>query len=526
MPSLRCSNADGDVADRAAASAGKRVSVPPTEPLAGTIDLVGPAADRTEALTTALRDAFRQYGYEPVTPPILERAGPFLDRSGEDIRDRMYIFSDPSGREVCLRPELTIPIARLYANKCKGENQLLRASYIGSAFRYDKPRVGRYRQFTQVGAEFIGETDRCLADAETLALADHALRSCGLDHLQIAVSDIELFTSVFDDERLSSTWRRRLRKVASDPKALRSLLDGASEAETAAPAATLDLQRALASVAESDRNEVLRSLLKSFSIDSGFGSRDIDDIVQRTLEKTATSGHGGLPEDLVAGLVALLGVDGPIAEGLEAVRAVAATHGFTGLPRLVELWERRLELLDALGVDAAALRLDLSLRRGIAYYSGFVFQIQVAGSSTDQVCAGGRYDELVETLGGRSGTPAVGFALGLERVLLALEQSEAPTATSPLDALVVGGGDVAEVQVLRITAALRAAGITAVFLNGRRVRYALGHAVKRGVRYVAVVGEREAASGVIVLRDLDAHEQVTVTVEEAARLIGERESVR
>lgn len=505
---------------------GTRGSVPPTEPLAGTIDLVGPAADRTESVTNALRVAFRQYGYEPVAPPILERAGPFLDRSGEDIRDRMYIFSDPSGREVCLRPELTIPTARLYANKCKGENQLLRASYIGSAFRYDKPRVGRYRQFTQVGAEFIGETDRCLADAETLALADHALRSCGLDQLQIAVSDIELFTSVFEDERISPTWQRRLRKVASDPKALGTLLEGASETETAAPAATLDLQRALASVAEADRNEVLRALLKSFSLDSGFGSRDIDDIVQRTLEKTATSGRGGLPPDLVAGLVALLGVDAPIVEGLATIRALAATYGFTGLPRLVEMWERRIELLDALGVDAAALRLDLSLRRGIAYYSGFVFQIQVAGGSTDQVCAGGRYDELVETLGGRSGTPAVGFALGLERVLLALERLEVPPATSPVDALVVSGGDVADAQVLRITAALRAEGIAAVFLNGRRVRYALGHAVKRGVRYVAVVGEREVGRGAIVLRDLDAHEQVTVTVEEAARIVGKRETVR
>lgn len=496
--------------------------MPPTEPLAGTLDLVGRLAERAEMVANALRVAFRQYGYQPVAPPILERAGPFLDRSGEDIRDRMYIFSDPSGREVCLRPELTIPTARLYADKFKGENQILRAFYMGPVFRYDKPREGRYRQFTQVGAEFLGETDECLADAETLALADHALRSCGLDQLQVSVSDIQFFTSLLDDESLSPTWRRRLRNLASDPRALGRVLDRAVEVEPEAPATAHDLQRALALVPEGDRNDVLRALLKAFAIDGGFGSRDINEIVERLVQKAETSGRDLPPRKLIDGLRALLAIDAPIGEGLEMVDGLSSSLGFPRLKLAAELWKRRIDLLDALGVDTEGIRLDLTLRRGIAYYSGFIFEIHVGdASATNQVCAGGRYNELVGTLGGRPGTPAVGFALGLERVVLALEKSEAPFATPHLQVFVVGGGDVSDLEVVRITAALRTGGLSAVFLNGRRVRYALGLAVKHGVRYVVVVGERELGEAAVILRDLDAHEQVLLSIDQAIGVIRE-----
>jgi histidyl-tRNA synthetase len=496
--------------------------MPPTEPLAGTIDLVGRLAERTEMATNALRVAFRQYGYEPVAPPIIERAGPFLDRSGEDIRDRMYIFSDPAGREVCLRPELTIPTARLYADKFKGENQILRAFYIGPVFRYEKPREGRYRQFTQVGAEFIGETNECLADAETLALADHALRSCGLEDLHIAVSDIQFFTSVFDDASLSARWKQRLRNLASDPRALRQLLERAAGPERPGATSTLELERALASVPEGDRNDVLQALLKSLALDGGFGSRDVDDIVERVLEKAETSGKDTLPQVLIDGLNTLLDINAPLADGLKTVTELAHTMDAPSLIGAVELWTRRIELLAALGINTDAIRLDLSLRRGFAYYSGFVFEIH-AGEPASQVCAGGRYNELVATLGGRTGTPAVGFALGLERALLAMEDSEQPVAGSRLDVFVVGAGDVPDASVVRTTRALRSTGLSAVFLNGRRLRYALGIADKRGVRYVAVVGERELGEDLIGLRDLEARRQINVTIDEAARIVRDRE---
>lgn len=526
-----------------------------SRPPAGMFDLVGVAAERHERVSDQLRAAFRRYGYQPVIPPVVERAEHFLDRTGEDIRSRMYLFTDPGGREVCLRPELTIPTVRLYADQFKGDGRLFRGYYIGPVFRYDTRSEGRYRQFTQAGAELIGETDIDLADAEILAAAYHALDSCGpLGALHLAVSDISFFTSLIGAEPgVSEKLASRLRALATDPHKLSDYLDRSDSGDASQGLAGpnpggLDFLSSLTSVAPEDRRELVSGIVRSLQGTEPFGSRTIEDITERTLAVADAADRNRLPERLSGGLRQLLDVRVPMPAGLDAIAEVARTTGAEPLAAVVAGWRRKSELFEAFGLDPAAITLDLRVGRGIDYYSSFVFEITTgSGPSRDQLCAGGRYDDLVQFLGGRNPVPAVGFAIGVERVLLALAAPDQvpslpaaaretdhgdgaegngdnsnggePALAVSADVIVVGGGEVSEADVVRAASRLRHGGLRAVHLTGHRVRYGLTQALKNGVPYLAVVGAQESAQGLVTLRHLATHSEQSVPLDQAASTV-------
>src|SRR5579862_559729 len=160
----------------------------PQPSISGTRDYAGDDAVALQAARDAIEAMLRRYAYAAIDPPILESPLPFLNRSGEDIRRHMYIFSDPAGQEVCLRPELTIPVCRAYLRQLqaagsagpKAAGREARLSYFGPAFTYEAASDGGYRQFYQAGAEFIGAQAREAADAEILAIALDALEAAGL----------------------------------------------------------------------------------------------------------------------------------------------------------------------------------------------------------------------------------------------------------------------------------------------------------------------------------------------------------
>lgn len=398
-----------------------------TEPVSGAFDLAEEQAVRAEALAESSRAWFRSHGFAPVKPPILERAAPFLDRLGEEIRSRMYIFTDPGGHEVCLRPEMTIPTARLYADAIHGRDEVFRCYYVGSVFRFDWPREGRYRQFTQAGAEHFGDDDRAAADAEILALAHGLLRSYGLDGLQVEVGDVSFFGALLGDERLTPGWRVRLTRAAPDWAALERELEAArdvAEAEAGADGGGPTGESGDEVVALLDRTPAAQrdALLGRILTAAGpehIGVRSPEAIARRLLNRAEA--RGPIEPALAEALAGVLAVDAPLAEGLTAVRAIAERAGSPALAAVVNGWDRRAELLAERGLDPAEVRLRPRMGRGIHYYTGFVFEIHDGtGSAESQLCGGGRYDDLVESVGGTAPVPAVGFSLGLERVQLQL----------------------------------------------------------------------------------------------------------
>src|ERR1700759_957021 len=156
----------------------------------------------------ALLQSFAQAGYLRAEPAILLTTAPFLAISGEDIRKRLYLTTDAHGEELCLRPDLTIPLARDYLASAQA-GKPAGFSYLGPVFRF---RGGRPSEFLQAGIESFGRQDRAAADAEMLALALEATSAFELKDVEIRTGDVALFIALIDALKLYPVWRRRLIK--------------------------------------------------------------------------------------------------------------------------------------------------------------------------------------------------------------------------------------------------------------------------------------------------------------------------
>src|ERR1043165_8658136 len=160
---------------------------------------------RPDARAEALVAHYERAGSPRVTPALLQPAEPFLDLSGEDIRRRMFLTTDPDGQELCLRPDLTIPVSRDYlASPEAGE--ALGFCYLAPVFRH---RADGPAEFIQGGIESFGRGDTAAADAEMLALGLEATAHYGIDAPEIRMGDVGLFASLIAALDLAPAWKRR-----------------------------------------------------------------------------------------------------------------------------------------------------------------------------------------------------------------------------------------------------------------------------------------------------------------------------
>src|SRR5689334_23488273 len=206
-----------------------------------------------------LLQSFAQAGYVHSEPAILQPAEPFLDLSGEDIRKSLYLTSDASGEELCLRPDLTIPVARDYLASPKA-GKPAGFSYLGPVFRY---RGGRPSEFLQAGIESFGRADRAAADAEMLALALEAVAAFGVGDIEIRTGDVALFNALLDALDLFPVWRRRLIK---DFNRKISLEQDIEHLTVSTGSANNEYQGVLAALAGSDRKAALALVTDLMSI--------------------------------------------------------------------------------------------------------------------------------------------------------------------------------------------------------------------------------------------------------------------
>src|SRR5215813_9876320 len=181
------------------------------------------------ALLEALEDqsdavlaTFARADYARVEPPILQPADVFLDRSGEEIRRRTFVLTDPSGTELCLRPELNIPVCRMHLD-ANGKFPA-RLAYHGPAFRFQPNEPDRPSQFLQTGVECLGVQDRKAADIEVLGLAVEGVRAAGLEDFSIQIGDLALFAGLVDALDIPAQWRGRLKRHFWRPDYFRELL--------------------------------------------------------------------------------------------------------------------------------------------------------------------------------------------------------------------------------------------------------------------------------------------------------------
>ena len=373
------------------------------------------AAVRGAAGSAAWADAlllsFAQGGYVRAEPGILQPAEPFLDLSGEDIRKRMYLTADADGRELCLRPDLTIPVSRDYlASPVAGSSQGF--CYLGPVYR---DRGVLPAEIVQAGIESFGRSDKAAADAEMLALGLDATAHYGIAEPEIRMGDVGLFASLVAALDLAPAWKRRLVKDFNRKTSLAHDLDVLT-LHTAQNKP--EYQGVLAALERSDpkaAHALVTDLLSIAGINT-VGGRTVGEIAERFLEQAALGAATTLPRETRSLIEKFLAIAGDPDEAAAELRALAASAGLK-IESALDLFESRAGFLAARGVDVSRIRFSTAYGRGLDYYTGFVFELHDPSAAPNgPLVAGGRYDELLSRLGAKSPIPAVGFAVWIERV--------------------------------------------------------------------------------------------------------------
>jgi len=354
---------------------------------------------------------FARAGYARVSPAILQPAEPFLDLSGEDMRRRMFLVTDAAGREFCLRPDLTIPVARDYLASTAAA-QPAGFCYLGPVFR---DRGAASGEFLQAGIESFGRADKAAADAEVLALGIAATAHYGLADPRIVMGDVALFAALIAALDLAPAWKRRLLKDFNRKPTLAHDLERLTLATRHGRSEYQGVLAALANANPKAAQALVTDLL-SIAGKSAVGGRSIGEIADRFVEQAELGASSALPSETCTLIARFLAIASTPPDAAAALRTLAAEARIS-LGSALDLFENRIELLTVLGVDVNRIRFATAFGRRVDYYSGFVFELHdPAGRVEGQLAAGGRYDVLLSRLGSPQPVAAVGFAAWIERL--------------------------------------------------------------------------------------------------------------
>jgi histidyl-tRNA synthetase len=409
---------------------------------------------RQHYIAQRIQQQLQLHGYQAIDLPILEHRDLYVRKLGEELAGKTYEFSF-NGRDLVLRPEWTASVLRAYIAKMTDQTVPLRLQYQGPVFRYERPQRGTWRQFTQVGVEMIGAPS-ARADAEVLALACAGLAAVGIEDLDIRIGHIgiirQLLGSLGVSERTRSvlTWsleRMRVRGVDAVRQALLNEIEGESQGFDTALLAGLD---------DAQAEALLLHTLRSIGVNLHYGTRPAEEIVNRLVRTMRRDDPPETIERAINVLAELSTIRATPSEALARLRDLVARYQLPD-PGIADV-EAVVALLQVHGLRDDRLELDFGLGRGLHYYTGMMFEISDATGL--QLCGGGRYDELVTALGGRQPVPAVGFAYGLERVVLAVPAHIGPPTETGV--AVVWEGDECYAYALAIAQQVRAHGIAVV----------------------------------------------------------------
>ena len=361
-----------------------------------------PAIDALNNQALALLRLFGSRGYVREESAVLQPAEIFLNRYGEEIRRRTFTLTDPSGRDLALRPDLTIPICREAVLSNRGFPA--RICYNGLVFRHQPGEPHRPTQFFQAGVELLGLQDAAAGETEILTLAVEALRVCGLKDFSLRIGDLALFGALVDALSLPPQWRSRLKRHFWRAGYVESLLYWLSHGDgTWKPPGT--------------RAEI--EALLDAQADAPSAGRTREEIIARALDRAAEAANLRLDEKVASAIAELLDISGPVEEALDKIRALLKTIKIDLDPQLAAM-DARLATLKSLGVDLAKVQFTAHFGRNMEYYTGFVFELWARDKEGPvQVAGGGRYDSMMEMLGAKKPVSAVGCAIRTERVLAA-----------------------------------------------------------------------------------------------------------
>lgn len=412
---------------------------------------------REEVLRRA-REVYRSYGFTPIDTPACESLEVLLGKGGDESDKLVYRVLSARGdkAEMGLRFDLTVPFARFSAQYINELGTPFKRYAMGPVWRGERPGQGRYREFWQCDFDTIGTTSNA-ADIEAALVINDLFAAIGFDGFEIRINN---------------------RMV------LNGLLESLGIADKATP--------------------VLRSLDKLLKI----GREKVAEEMVREAGVTAEQANRVLM------MTDLTGPNEQLLTDLEAWFGGANEKAATGIRCLREL----LTVAKTAGVPDGRIRIDLSICRGLDYYTGTIYETFLTDlPGIGSVCSGGRYDNLASKYT-KQVLPGVGASLGVDRLIAAMEELKHPLltgATTPAQVLVVNFDATRLGDYQRISRALRAAGVSAeVYPEAKKVGAQLGYAEKRGFKLALIAGPSEFEQGVWKLKDLAKREEKAIVESE------------
>jgi len=519
------------------------------ERLRGMADVLPETAYGYQSVLMTLRTCFERSGYQLIDVPIVEDVDLFLTKVGEEFIPKLYSFNY-RGRTLCLRPEFTSSICRVFIDHYQRVALPLRFQYAGPVFRHDAPGRARFRQYTQAGVELFGG-EPLLADAELILLALQALRALRITRYRLVLGHIGIVTQL-------------LRQFALDDFARSTILNnlenlvkpGRGEAYVRARLAALQADiwqpgempvihtRATNGViAPTALPPDLQDTISLFLHSLGLPFRNHEE-EKEVAERLARRLRAPARQDISQAIdfvMKLRQCAGQPAEAFIAIRTLLARYQLSAEP-LAPL-EQLVAMLASAGVDSRRIIVDPGLGRGLQYYTGLVFEIHTEDDRGDsQLCGGGRYDELTRLLGGPA-VPACGFAFGVERLWLAAS-AETPgqnnhTPTPQALVIPISSSDwgyamaVAErlrTLGLKVVVDIRQKGVTAAL---RRLARAARETPEKEegdkreedsrIRFALIVGDTERTTETVVVRDIPARQERVVPLADLGSLLKQPE---
>ena len=428
--------------------------------LSGFMELLPQPQQQMERMMDILRRTYSLYGFTPLDTPVIEASEVLLAKGGGETEKQIYRFQKGDA-DLALRFDLTVPLAKYVALHYNDLSFPFRRYQIGKVYRGERAQRGRFREFYQADIDIIGDGKLDITnEAEIPAIIYQTFTSLGLKRFQIRVNN---------------------RKILNGFYAMLGLTEQSG-----------DIMRTVDKLDKIGAEKVRTLLVDECGVSA--------DSAGEILRFIAIAGGN---EQVLAALESYRGRNEVFDEGLDQLNTVV-------------------KYLSAFGVPAENFAVDLTIARGLDYYTGTVYETTLLDHpEIGSVCSGGRYDNLAEYYTDRQ-LPGVGISIGLTRLFYVLGEQgllnpDLPTA--PADVLILPM--TAELSpAVTLATRLRAAGIrTQLYTEQRKFKAKMSYADKLGVPYVVFLGDDEIAGNVVACKDMTSGEQTTLPFEETLALI-------
>ena len=382
-----------------------------------------PELNVMKRLDDKIKALFEGADFQHIAPAIMQPADVYLQQIGEAVRSRTYVFTDNDGEELCLRPDLTVPAARVFIEQRDLFGDKARVYYAGPTFRYPHEDLtnGNTREFRQTGIEIFGKEDQEKAEAETLALMVAALKEVGATKFNIRLGDLGLFHALLNAIDMPDRWRKRLNENFWRREEFHTILHQLKEPQSLEYSQSLGkLLRKLPDLSAKEGEQEVMSYMADKAIPL-IGARSLSEITGQLRAKAQDLIAEPLEAEKVALIEQYLDISAPPKAVGARLEDLAEKSGLD-LSHALESYQKRIEWLGKMEVDLSKAEFTAEFGRNLEYYTGFVFQIEMPGLEKEgHIAGGGRYDNLLKSLGASKSLPAIGGAIHLDRLAALLE---------------------------------------------------------------------------------------------------------